>query len=82
MTNLLDGTDRAIISQLQYDGRLPFTEIAARIGLSEGTVRRRVKRLTEAGADIIVAPRATPPQADTGSDESPKGDRPSQGGRW
>jgi len=55
MTIELDDTDRAIISLLQYDGRLPFTEIAARVGLSEGTVRRRVNRLTEAGVVQIVA---------------------------
>jgi Lrp/AsnC family transcriptional regulator for asnA, asnC and gidA len=43
----LDETDREIISLLQYDGRMPYTEIAGKLGLSEGAVRRRVKRLTE-----------------------------------
>jgi Lrp/AsnC family transcriptional regulator for asnA, asnC and gidA len=33
---------------------MPFTEIAAQLGLSEGTVRRRVKLLTESGALQIV----------------------------
>ena len=50
----LDGTDRAIISHLQYDGRMPFTDIAAKIGISEGAVRRRVKQLTESGVLQIV----------------------------
>jgi Lrp/AsnC family transcriptional regulator for asnA, asnC and gidA len=50
----LDGTDRAIISHLQYDGRMPFTDIAAQMGISEGAVRRRVKRLTESGILQIV----------------------------
>jgi Lrp/AsnC family transcriptional regulator for asnA, asnC and gidA len=40
-----DEIDRAIIRLLQIDGRKPFTEIAAEIGVSEGTVRQRVKRL-------------------------------------
>jgi Lrp/AsnC family transcriptional regulator for asnA, asnC and gidA len=44
----LDETDRAIVARLQYDGRRPFTEIAAEIGISEGAVRRRVKRLLSA----------------------------------
>ena len=51
----LDDIDRGIIQRLQYDGRLPFTQIAAELGLSEGTVRRRVKRLTESGLLQIVA---------------------------
>jgi Lrp/AsnC family transcriptional regulator for asnA, asnC and gidA len=50
----LDETDRAIISRLQYDGRLPFTDIAAEIGISEGTVRRRVKQLIEGGVLQVV----------------------------
>ena len=43
----LDKTDRAIVSQLQYDGRKPYTEIAAELGVTEGTVRRRVKRMID-----------------------------------
>lgn len=50
----LDDTDRAIISHLQYDGRKPFTEIAAQMGISEGAVRRRVKLMTEDGTLQIV----------------------------
>ena len=50
----LDETDREIISHLQYDGRMPFTEIANKIGISEGAVRRRVKILTEEGMLQIV----------------------------
>jgi Lrp/AsnC family transcriptional regulator for asnA, asnC and gidA len=52
--NHLDDTDTDIIRQLQYDGRLPFTQIAAQLGVSEGAVRRRVKRLTESGLLQIV----------------------------
>jgi len=51
----LDDLDIAIVRQLQYDGRLPFTTLADRLGISEGAVRRRVKRLTERGVLQIVA---------------------------
>lgn len=50
----LDDTDINIIRLLQYDGRLPFTRIAAELGISEGAVRRRVKRLTESGLLQVV----------------------------
>jgi Lrp/AsnC family transcriptional regulator for asnA, asnC and gidA len=50
----LDDTDRAIIAHLQYDGRKPFTEIAAQLGISEGAVRRRVKLMTKDGTLQIV----------------------------
>ncbi|UCG24780.1 MAG: Lrp/AsnC family transcriptional regulator [Chloroflexota bacterium] len=50
----LDETDREIIQLLQYDGRMPYTEIGGKLGISEGAVRRRVKRLTEDGMLQIV----------------------------
>lgn len=50
----LDETDQEIISYLQYDGRMPFTEIASKMGISEGAVRRRVKILTEENVLQIV----------------------------
>ena len=50
----LDKTDRAIVSQLQYDGRKPYTEIAAELGVTEGAVRRRVKRMIDQGVLQIV----------------------------
>ena len=50
----VDKIDRAIISHLQYDGRMPFTDIAAELDISEGAVRRRVKRLIENGMLQIV----------------------------
>ncbi|MCR4408049.1 MAG: Lrp/AsnC family transcriptional regulator [Anaerolineae bacterium] len=50
----MDAMDRAIISYLQYDGRMPFTDIAAELGVSEGTVRRRVKQLINSGVLQIV----------------------------
>ena len=44
-----DKLDRAIMAHLQYDGRMSFTDIASQTGISEGTVRRRVKRLEDMG---------------------------------
>jgi Lrp/AsnC family transcriptional regulator, regulator for asnA, asnC and gidA len=41
----MDQTDLDIITQLQRDGRKPFTEIASALSISEGTVRNRVQRL-------------------------------------
>jgi Lrp/AsnC family transcriptional regulator for asnA, asnC and gidA len=52
---MLDDLDRQIISILQYDGRTPNTTIATELGTTEGTVRRRVKQLTENGLMQIVA---------------------------
>jgi Lrp/AsnC family transcriptional regulator for asnA, asnC and gidA len=51
----IDDTDVEIIRHLQIDGRMPFTRIAAELGLSEGAVRRRVNRLTRNGLLQIVA---------------------------
>lgn len=52
---MLDDTDRAIISLLQYDGRLTYTRIAQELDLTEGAVRRRVKKLIDEGTMQIVA---------------------------
>jgi Lrp/AsnC family transcriptional regulator for asnA, asnC and gidA len=52
---MLDQIDREIISFLQYDGRMPFTKIAQELGVSEGTVRRRVNQLSADGHLQIVA---------------------------
>lgn len=40
-----DETDRRIIEMLQKNGREPYVEIAQRLGLTETTVRKRVKRM-------------------------------------
>ena len=41
----MDELDQRIIGLLQIDGRIPNAEIARKLGVSEGTVRRRVGRL-------------------------------------
>jgi Lrp/AsnC family transcriptional regulator for asnA, asnC and gidA len=51
---MLDDTDRAIISYLQYDGRMPYTKIADELGLTEGGIRRRVKKMTDEGVLQVV----------------------------
>jgi Lrp/AsnC family transcriptional regulator for asnA, asnC and gidA len=52
---VIDEVDKAIIEQLQQDGRLPYTKLAAAVGLSEAAVRQRVQRLVESGVVQIVA---------------------------
>jgi Lrp/AsnC family transcriptional regulator for asnA, asnC and gidA len=52
---VLDDVSRAIIEQLQEDGRRPYARIAAAVGLSEAAVRQRVQRLIEAEVMQIVA---------------------------
>lgn len=51
----LDETDKAIIRELQVDGRLPYAQLAPIVGLSEAATRQRVNRLTERGVVSIVA---------------------------
>jgi len=45
----MDDLDHQILSILRRDARTPYTEIADRVGTSEGTVRNRVDRLTGEG---------------------------------
>jgi Lrp/AsnC family transcriptional regulator for asnA, asnC and gidA len=52
---VLDATDKAIIEQLQQDGRRPYTRIGRAVGLSEAAVRQRVAQLVAAGVMQIVA---------------------------
>lgn len=52
---LLDETSKAIIEQLQADGRRSYALIAREVGLSEAAVRQRVQRLLDAGVVQIVA---------------------------
>jgi Lrp/AsnC family transcriptional regulator for asnA, asnC and gidA len=52
---LLDETSKAIIEQLQVDGRRSYAAIGKAVGLSEAAVRQRVQRLTDAGVMQVVA---------------------------
>ena len=46
----MDAVDRQIIAELQQDGRLSLTDLAARIGLSISPTHRRVRDLERRGA--------------------------------
>ena len=52
---VLDAVSRAIIEQLQEDGRRSYARIAGAVGLSEAAVRQRVQRLLDAGVMQVVA---------------------------
>jgi Lrp/AsnC family transcriptional regulator for asnA, asnC and gidA len=41
-----DRVDHELIALLQEDGRMPLTELAKKLGVSHGTVRNRLQRLT------------------------------------
>lgn len=43
----MDIIDRQILAMLYEDGRIPFTEIAKTLDISEATVRNRVSRLLD-----------------------------------
>ncbi len=53
----MDELDREIVDLLQLDGRVSHTRIARQLGVSEGTVRRRVGRLIQ---DDVVRISAVP----------------------
>lgn len=55
MTARLDSLDRQIIGELRRDGTQANTDIARRLGVSETTIRSRVRRLVNAGVVRIAA---------------------------
>lgn len=50
----LDQTEKKIVQLLQRDGRMSFVDMAASIGVTEGTVRRKYYRLVNEGLLHIV----------------------------
>jgi DNA-binding Lrp family transcriptional regulator len=46
----MDAVDRQILAELQADGRLSVTDLAARIGLSISPTHRRLRDLAASGA--------------------------------
>ena len=52
---VLDDVSKAIIEQLQEDGRRAYAAIGKAVGLSEAAVRQRVQRLIESGVMQVVA---------------------------
>lgn len=51
----LDDVSKAIIEQLQQDGRRSYAAIGKVVGLSEAAVRQRVQRLVDGGVMQVVA---------------------------
>ncbi len=51
----MDGLDRAIVRELEDDGRRSMRDIARKLDTSEATVRARMKRLRDEGILRIVA---------------------------
>lgn len=51
----MDELDRSITAILQVNGRSSNAQIAREVGVSEGTVRRRLKRLIQDGYIEVVA---------------------------
>lgn len=45
----MEDTDRAIVAALAVDGRLSYTDLAERVGLSVSAVHQRVRRLEQRG---------------------------------
>ena len=45
----MDEKDRKIISILQENSRIPYTEIAKKLGLTEATIRKRISELERSG---------------------------------
>jgi Lrp/AsnC family transcriptional regulator for asnA, asnC and gidA len=54
-TVVLDDIDKAIIRELQLDGRTPYAKLGPAVGLSQAAVRQRVQRLMENGVMQVVA---------------------------
>jgi Lrp/AsnC family transcriptional regulator for asnA, asnC and gidA len=51
----LDDVSKAIVEQLQADGRKSYSDIGRAVDLSEATVRLRVQKLLDSGVIQIVA---------------------------
>jgi Lrp/AsnC family transcriptional regulator for asnA, asnC and gidA len=51
----LDQLDRGIVQALRDDGRTNNSVIAAKLGVAEGTVRQRMRKLTDAGVVKVSA---------------------------
>jgi len=53
--DLLDRTNRRLITLLQRDGRMSYAALAKEVDLSEAAVRQRVQRMFDAGVMQVVA---------------------------
>ncbi|WP_412462918.1 Lrp/AsnC ligand binding domain-containing protein [Halobacteriovorax sp. RT-2-6] len=48
----IDSIDKKIIKLMEKDARMPFLEMARKIGVSGGTIHQRVEKLREAGVIV------------------------------
>lgn len=55
MAHTIDEIDRRIIALLQAEGRRPNVDVAAKLGLAEGTIRKRLDRLLTDGVMRVTA---------------------------
>jgi Lrp/AsnC family transcriptional regulator for asnA, asnC and gidA len=55
VNGILDDVNKAIVEELQQDGRRTYGSIADAVGLSEAAVRQRVQKMRDAGIMQIVA---------------------------
>ena len=55
MSDGFDKLDRKIIALLQFDGRMPATEVGKRLGVSPRTARFRIDRMVDNGRVVISA---------------------------
>lgn len=51
----MDNFDQKLITELQKDGRTGYIDLAQKLGVSEGTIRRRLRRLLDRKLIRIVA---------------------------
>ncbi|MDI6820174.1 MAG: Lrp/AsnC family transcriptional regulator [Candidatus Hodarchaeaceae archaeon] len=56
----MDEIDLEIIRMLEQDARTPFKEIATKLGVSEGTIHNRVRKMQEEGILIGFSARTNP----------------------
>jgi DNA-binding Lrp family transcriptional regulator len=63
-TLVLDATDQRLIALLRQDARLPLATLAAKLGVSRGTVNNRLAKLQAAGVivgyTVVLRPDARP----------------------
>ena len=48
----VDETDRALLNRLRENGRMSCVDLAGEVGVSERTVRTRMKKLEEGVVDL------------------------------
>lgn len=57
---MLDDIDRALLAQLQQDGRTAYADLGARVGLSASAINDRLKRLRAKGALLRITAEVSP----------------------